>query len=467
MNPDIRVVEKEYTFPFTPHAYQYESIEEGAAKIGALFRGKVGSGKSIMSIYLGLYHSIANGVEQILILAPPVLLDQWAEFLDQIKGLPGYLMYRGTPGQRKAMDLSSEPVVLMSFNIFRSDFKQVESQMAKKRRLFILADELSLKSASNTYKLFKTLVYGKLRIHPFEDKPKHYFCALNATPVSDRKQIYWWSAIFDPSIYPSLRYFETQHAGATDHWGKILAWRKEEVMDQNFDSFSVLPKEVGYQLPDSVYTKLPYTLEPAHRKLYNKIADGLMADLPDDITELAVDALFATLQRVVVCPSEFGLTMQSPVIDIIDQYLDQMDEDDKLIVYTRHVMVSKLLHEKYPQSVAVFGSIGNSKKKANIKAFKAGEAEMMVANLDSLSKGQNLQVANHTLFAELPFRSDVMTQACGRTARQGQQKTCFFHIPYAKGTIQERIYKRLLDNDMDLKNFNRNKKTLAEFLFDK
>ena len=239
-------------------------------------------------------------------------------------------------------------------------------------------------------------------------------------------------------------------------------------MDANFDSFSVLPKEVGYQLPESVFVKLPYTLEPAHKKLYGKVADGLLTDLPDDVSELAVDALFATLQRVVLCPSEFGLTsVKPPIFDILDQYLDQIDEDDKMIVYTRHVMVSKMLHEHYPQSVAVFGGVTNTRKKENIRAFKTGNAELMIANLDSLSKGQNLQVANHTVFAELPFRSDVMTQACGRTARQGQLKTCFFYLPYAKGTIQEQIYKRLIANDMDLKNFNRNKKTLAEFLFDK
>ena len=57
-----------------------------------------------------------------------------------------------------------------------------------------------------------------------------------------------------------------------------------------------------------------------------------------------------------------------------------------------------------------------------------------------------------------------MTQACGRTLRQGQTKTCFFQIPLALKTIQTQIYKRLLQNDEDLQKFNRNKKALREFI---
>ena len=376
------------------------------------------------------------------------------------------MVYRGSPAERKKMDLHSQPVVIMSYNIFRSDFERIQA-WGRQRKLFIIGDELSLKSASQTFKKFKLLLYRTQRLRePLKAKSYHRFCALNATPISDRKQIYWWSAIFDPSIYPTLRWFESKHAGRKDHWGNVVEWQYESLMDDNFDSFSVLPKDVQHELPESVFTQVPYQLEPAHLRAYTALAKGLFEELPEEVTIDMVEALFSNLQKMVLCPQEFGVNATPPIFEIINQYRDQIAEEDKLIVYTRHVAVSRMLTQQYPDAVAVFGGVSTGKKRDNIRRFKAGEAEMMIANLDSLSKGQNLQVANHTIFAELPFRSDVMTQACGRTARQGQTKsTCFFLLPLAKGTIQIDIYKKLLANDIDLQKFNRNKKTLAEFIF--
>lgn len=70
-----------------------------------------------------------------------------------------------------------------------------------KLKLFLIGDELSLKAMSQTYKKFKTLVYGKLRLQLL-DEPLHHFGAWNATPVSDREQVYNWCSIFNHPSYP-------------------------------------------------------------------------------------------------------------------------------------------------------------------------------------------------------------------------------------------------------------------------
>ena len=465
-NPDVLVVEEEYTFPFKLHQYQLNTIGDAAKfEKGVLFPSKVGEGKSVMSLYLGLYHSIRSGVRQILILMPPSIIDQWSDFIDEIKGIDEHLVYRGSPAQRKAMDLTAYPIVLMSYNIFRTDFNKVQ-RMGQKNKLFVIGDELSLKSMGQTYKKFKQLIYGRLRIDPVTAQPLHKFCALNATPVSDRGQVYLWTSIFDPWLYTSRAYFELCHVDKKDNWGNVLKWINTDDMDDKFDEICAISKNVDIEMPDTVFTEIPYTLEGEHKKLYDAIAAAEFEKLPVDAVGLMVESMFSTLQRVVLYPQEFGLDIVPPVVAVVKQLLGQMDEEDQVILYTRHVNVSKMLGDAFPAAVSYFGKITKAKKKENLRRFKHGEAEIMVANLDSLGKGQNLQVANRTVFVELPFRSDVMTQACGRTARQGQKKTCFFYIPIAKGTIQAQIYKNLLTNDFDLRRFNRNKKTLKEFLFD-
>lgn len=459
----IKIVEEEYTFPYTPHNYQYDTVSRAADKQCVLMIDKVGLGKSVMSLYLGLFHAVANDVEQIMVLAPPSLLDQTAEFISSVKGIDAVTVYRGTPAQRKKINIESSPVFLMSYNIFRSDFNRVQ-RIGNKRKLFILADELSLKSMGATYKKLKMLMYGKLRL-TLADEPKHYLCGANATPLSGREQIYNWCSIFDHRLYPSHRLFELAHIEKLDYWGKVEEWADIELMDSNFNSFCVESQGVDLEIPESVYTEVPYSLEKRHMELYRDIAEAEFKLLPESLHEQAAEAYFSVLQKVVLVPKEFGLDIKPPILDIIDTYLDQLDEDDSVIIYTRHVSVSKMLSEYYAdRCVACFGSVSKEKKAEGLVRFKKGEAKIMIANIDSLGLGHNLQIANHTICAELPFRSDRMTQMCGRTARQGQKKTTFFRFPLAKGTIQGDIYRRLQDNDEDLLKFNRNKKSLKEFV---
>jgi SNF2 family DNA or RNA helicase len=96
--------------------------------------------------------------------------------------------------------------------------------------------------------------------------------------------------------------------------------------------------------------------------------------------------------------------------------------------------------------------------------MKSGKAHVLVANMDSLGHGINLQYINRVLFAELPFRKDRFTQAVGRVHRQGQKSRCFVDVPLAKGTIQGSIYHRLIENSEDLKHIYHEKESLRRFL---
>ena len=278
-----------------------------------------------MSIYLGLYYSIVEDVEQILISMPPSLIDQWEEFLGQIEGLTDVLVYRGSPEERKEMDLTSHPVVLVSDRILVRDFKRF-TEMGMRHKLFIIGDELSLKSSNQTYKCWKNLIYRRLRVTPGVHKPFHRFCALNATPVSKRDQVYWWCSLFRPEHYASQRIFKNLHVAKEDNWGTPLEFMNLEIMDSNFDSLSVIPENTGLELPEKVFTKIPYSLEKKHKELYEAVLNAEFDKLNMDVLG-AVDAMFSVLQRVVLVPREFGLDIDSPVIGIINSQLDQMDED--------------------------------------------------------------------------------------------------------------------------------------------
>lgn len=455
-------LQKHFTFPFDPHDFQETALAEITIRDCSLLKFKVGYGKTFTSILAALYYSLEAGIEQVLVLCPPILLDQWYEFLQTITGIPEVCLYRGTPGERDLMDLE-ESVILVSYNIFRG--KKDHSKfvrMAKKRALCIIADELSLKSLkSQTYRKIKKLLYRKLRITT-GDRPFHRLVALNATPLSDLGQVYNWCSLFAPGLYGSKRLFEFAHVAKQDHWGNVTEWLEEDVMSRNMGLFSVdTDKEV--KLPPLVETVVPYELSKPHMKLYQEVEQAELDNLPEEKIELALNSMFSTLQRLILAPADFGLDIVSPIMEFIEGYLDQLG-DDGVLIYTRHVIVSKMLAALVPACAAIYGGVSKPVREKAFNDLKSGKVRRLVGNIDSLGVGLNLQMLNHVIFVELPFRDDKLTQCTGRLHRQGQLETCFAIYPLAKDTLQHQIYYKLLKNQADLNRVLKTKQDVKTFL---
>ena len=463
----MTTLNEHFTLPFDPHDFQEQAVEDIVQRRCSLLKFSVGLGKTLTATCAALQLSLTSGVEQILILCPPVLITQWAEFLTSIEGIPDVLTYQGTPTERAAMNLDAA-VIICSYNIFRGTKKLTADHsrfkaLGKKRKLCIIADELSLKNlSSQTYRKLKMLLYGKMRTVA-GDVSAHYLIALNATPVSDLGQIYNWLAMMQPGTYVSKNLFEFAHVAKSDHWGAVLEWRNEDLLSDNFSTICV-DTAVKVKLPPLVETVIPYILGKKHLKLYEEVKEAELNNLPEDKIELAINSMFSTLQRLVLVPEEFGLNIRSPVLEFIEGYLDQLQPDDGVIIFTRHKIVSKMLAEAVPNSVAIYGDISQPAREKAFDKLKSGECNRLVGNLQSLGHGLNLQMLNHIVYVELPFRSDLLTQSTGRVHRQGQTETCFANFPLAKGTIQHQIYHKLLKNKEDLSLVMKTKDSAREFL---
>jgi len=428
----------------------------------SLLRFSIGLGKTICSTMTALGYSLDEGVEQIVILCPPIILDQWYAFLKQVKGIPSICMYRGIIKDRMKLSLD-DSIILVSYNIFRSphDYSRFV-KLGKERKLCIIADELSLKNiGGKTYRKLKMLMYRKMRVG-IEDRPAHKLIALNATPISDLTQVYNWCNMFVPGVYRSLRVFKTAHVAQEDQWGNPTAWRNEKLMEKNMNLFSVNTNRV-VKLPELIKTEIPYTLSKGHMKLYKEVKDSFLENLPDEKVELAVNSIFSTLQRLVLVPHEFGLKIKSPVLEYLESYLAQLG-DEGILIYTRHVLVSKMLAHQIPDNVAIYGGVMKEIRKNAFERLQLGRVKRLVGNLDSIAVGLNLQMLNHIVMVEIPFRADKFEQAIGRVYRQGQKKTCFVNIPLAIGTLQESIYTKLIKNKEDIGKVIKTKKHLIDFL---
>lgn len=459
---DIKqTVESNFSLPYTPYDWQYATALKCYEKGLCVNEDGVGYGKTIMSIVSALYAAVVDDVSQILVLMPPALMVQYEEFVTQIGGIDKVVIYEGTPAERKKLVLENAAVIIMSYNIFRIDYERIY-KLSLKSKFYILGDELSLKSLGKTHKKLKKLIYRRQRLRP-TDKPFHLLQGMNATPYSDQLHVYNWLAILDPTIYKSLKVFKDMHVEHEDPFGRPTSWKEPELIAENFERVSVSSPKGMIKLPECVPTTVLYDLSPKHMALYKKVVAGEFENLPPDKVEMAVKALFFALQKLIFVPQEWGLDERPAVMDIVDSYIDQIGKD-QVVIFTRHVMVTQLLHQHLPDSTAYYGKITKEQKKENYASFQHGYKAQLVANMDSLAKGANMQFCRRELVAELPFRPDVWEQMIGRVHRQGQTETTFIHIPIAKGTIQQKIYKGLIDKDFDLRYLAKDKRRLKEFL---
>jgi len=449
--------EKDYTFPFKLHQYQRDLVKSiistltdssGKGVEGQLLRMPTGTGKTAVATAAALELSYKDDVTSILVLCPPILIVQWVEWLESVIGKDLVCQYTGNPAKRKSLNLEDSPCVVMSFNIFRNDWKRIE-KWGKREKLCVVADELSLKSLKGkTYRLLKQLLYRKIRIRE-GDVPYHRFLILNATPISDLGQIYNYTVPLYPGAYKSKRVFDSLHVAREDHWGNVLEWKNVDILNRVFDDISQTVDPEVVDLPPLTLIPLKYDLSKEHLKMYKNASRAVFEELPDELTDLLIQSTFSTLQSLVLVPEEYDPSVKSNIVDIIESFVDQ-NADEGFMIYTRHVSVSRKFSSLVPDSVSVYGEIPSHQKEEAIRKIKSGECKRLVGNLSSLSRGLNLQMLTRVLFVELPFRSDEMQQALARVHRQGQTKKCFATFPIARGTIQERIYENLLDNTVDI-----------------
>lgn len=93
-----------------------------------------------------MYHQIKHGGHTI-ILMPPVLLRQWYKWLSSIGGIQSVLMYKGTPQQRRQLDLNAQ-FVLMSMDIFKRDFQRIYDFFEERNCTLIVDEAVCVKNPS-------------------------------------------------------------------------------------------------------------------------------------------------------------------------------------------------------------------------------------------------------------------------------------------------------------------------------
>ena len=90
--------------------------------------------------------------------------------------------------------------------------------------------------------------------------------------------------------------------------------------------------------------------------------------------------------------------------------------------------------------VQVVGGMTPQAKVDAQDAFRAGDAQVLVANIISGGTGLNLEVAAHLVFLQTCWSPGDIIQASDRIYRVTQRRDCTVHVLNASGTVDDRLW---------------------------
>ncbi len=98
------------------------------------------------------------------------------------------------------------------------------------------------------------------------------------------------------------------------------------------------------------------------------------------------------------------------------------------------------------------GNASDSERTAMVKHYQAGFYDVMFAHPKSAAHGLTLTKGSSTIWASPTYDLEHFNQGNKRQARAGQTDKTEIIVILAEGTIEEKVYQRLLEKDMKMSN---------------
>lgn len=462
----------QYPIPFTLRKDQIDAINDVCFRDwsrAALFMD-VGTGKTVVSTLIALQFGLESSIDQVIVLMPPILLDQWAEWLRNFPELD-VIVYSGSPAKRASKNLGAD-FVLMTYGIFKNDYVRL-TEFYKNRKVLLLVDEAA------AIRNIKTLIYKATR--DFVDNlPDKRLLMLTGTAINTPTHAYAYIKLKTPEIYRDYAQFLLCHVTSVDIYDEPDQFKNLDVLADNlkFNSVRIKADDV-LDLPEVTTVPIYYELETKHLKLYRKLVDEKLAMLDNNqlLDGTTPQRLRHTCQRLILMPSEFGGDSLEPkAFSLIDAMAGELGMlsggHDKLVIFCNYNSSNQAIFDYVLQipglnPIQAYGVTGPEKNLKAVGQFlKEPSTNVLIAHPRSIGIGLNLQsVCRAVLFLELPLTSNDYIQALGRVKREGQKRNIIVWLAVARKTIQVDIASRITKKEDTAQKVYETKDTLKKALY--
>lgn len=426
---------------YKPHPYQqkaenfiYEHTEAG------LFLD-MGLGKTVIT--LTALENLSWDIEKVLIIAPKrPAEDTWPEELEKWKHLKGltYSLVLGD-AQTRLRALNS-PAYIYITN--RENTAWIIDQYKNRRWPFdcLVIDELS------SFKSPKAQRFRALKkVRPFIQR----VIGLTGTPAGNGYLDLWAECYLldrGKALGKTVTGYRDRYFTPGARNGHIVyEWilkdgAKDEILEK-LKAFCVSMKTEDYlDLPERQDIPRSYKLSGKAMKKYKDLEKEKFLEVQGkDIDAVNAAALMTKLLQIssgaVYDDSGEPVFVHDDKLEALDALLEEAEGENVLVFYAfKHER--DRLKERYPFAKDV-------KEPGAVKEWKAGKLKMLLAHPASAGHGLNLQSGGAvSIWFGLTMSLELYQQAVKRLHRQGQTKPVRNYVLLAKGTYEEIVYYRIL-----------------------
>jgi superfamily II DNA or RNA helicase len=175
--------------------------------------------------------------------------------------------------------------------------------------------------------------------------------------------------------------------------------------------------------------------------------DGnFLAELGAQLQCLRQTALFPaspSLRRPGILESSSPERFTPKSAGILQLATDLMEVGEQLVIFSPFTDFSDDLSQRFTEAgvphLKLDGSTSPTKRGQQIKRFKSGAVPILIAGINSMGEGHNLDNASHLVLPSVDWAFDSNSQAVERVHRLTSRKDVTIYVMVTKGTIDEKL----------------------------
>jgi superfamily II DNA or RNA helicase len=412
-------------------------------QLGGILADDMGLGKTLQTLAMAVrayeQGTLGGAAGPLLIVAPTSVVATWASEVDRF--CPDLAVVAVTETERRSgrslADLvAGAHLVVTSYALLRID----EQAYRDLPWSGLVLDEAQFvkNSQAKTYQCARRL-------------PAPFKLAITGTPLENSLMDLWsMLSITAPGLFPNPQRFSDLYrkpieSGQSPEQLATLRRRVRPLMLRRTKD------QVAADLPPKVEQVLEVTLNPQHRRVYDKHLQrerqrvlGLLGDLQKNriaifrsltlLRQLSLDASLVDEQHA-------GKVRSSKIDVLLEQLREVVDEGHRVLVFSQFTGFLSLVRDRLDEDGIGYCYLdGRTRNRPRrIAEFTQGDAPVFLISLKAGGVGLTLTEADYVFVLDPWWNPAAEAQAIDRAHRIGQTRTVMVYRMVATGTIEEKV----------------------------